>query len=592
MNVTNYCKKGSNFYCERDPSVYAKDVLDEPIAVKMKDGGNGIYKATVTLPPRAGAITIPLYRMSVGGLYRECFDGEVLEGNHFASEVDFTINFNWTNDEVCKNRRNNVSIKWVGKLLSPVTRSVMFQTTVDNGANIYFDNTLVVEGWQWENTYSGTATLERNQFYDTIVDFFERGGLAYVNFKWDITGSYSIVPSEFLWYPSNTHIYAELNVTCKDRLYYYENSSEDCLECDFRCLKCSGPDVTDCIGCNNNKSGIALIDNVCSCDDRYILNEAEKRCDPGLSTDCEDPWCISCTGENFGDCIECVEDELELVPNNNKIYCGCPAGKYKGADNAYGSDVPFSCIECPVGTYTSQPGKDVCDECPPGKYNTMPGSISCDSNCHKICSKCFGDHSDQCLECNPEIPHLRLVQNTKCECEDGYYSDVAIPADEYCQPCPYFCTKCDKNTCFRCSSLEGVVLGSGECRCDPIGYFENLLDGDNRECLKCHSLCESCYGPSHNQCYSCNPQLNATLSKLPSEPATCKCPSHKYYDESRGTCEDCNILCTECSGPSYRKCSECNPSLSYKVADQSLCVTHCEFAGSYYLDYDTCKGIL
>lgn len=109
----------------------------------------------------------------------------------------------------------------------------------------------------------------------------------------------------------------------------------------------------------------------------------------------------------------------------------------------------------------------------------------------------------------------------------------------------------------------------------PGGFFEST---DQMECLRCHTDCALCTGPSSDDCRACvDPE--ATLNN--GECAE-SCPSHHYRDPLTGGCvgrcrtcdlsyhycllmpsffshfiPECDESCLTCAGPSANSCTSC-----------------------------------
>jgi hypothetical protein len=68
---------------------------------------------------------------------------------------------------------------------------------------------------------------------------------------------------------------------------------------------------------------------------------------------------------------------------------------------------------------------------------------------------------------------------------------------------------------------------------------------------------------------------------------TCDCLPGFYYEPKSNTCESCNILCRECTGPSNNECKGCLNSYSVQYRE-TLCVYSCEQLSAYYRENDAC----
>ena len=76
--------------------------------------------------------------MYQGGLYGEYFNNAFLDGVPTVTEVDSVIDFDWGLGLVTPQVADFVSIRWSGKVLSPVNEEVTFILNADDGVRFYF----------------------------------------------------------------------------------------------------------------------------------------------------------------------------------------------------------------------------------------------------------------------------------------------------------------------------------------------------------------------------------------------------------------------------------------------------------------------
>lgn len=84
-----------------------------------------------------------------------------------------------------------VGIQISGYIYSPTATTVTFQTTSDDGAAIYFNNSLVLNAWIYQGpTITTSAAVPLNVGYNPItILYFEGGGGSVFKFNYTITGS-------------------------------------------------------------------------------------------------------------------------------------------------------------------------------------------------------------------------------------------------------------------------------------------------------------------------------------------------------------------------------------------------------------------
>lgn len=122
------------------------------------------------------------------GLKGEYFSNLKSEGIPVITRVDKNISFRWTlfsPDTLLKS--DNYSVRWSGKLKSPLSGCVNIGLDGNDGFRLYFNGKLVIDNW---NKVSYTTklipvSLIKNQLYDFKVEFKEPSGNASINMIWD-----------------------------------------------------------------------------------------------------------------------------------------------------------------------------------------------------------------------------------------------------------------------------------------------------------------------------------------------------------------------------------------------------------------------
>jgi autotransporter-associated beta strand protein len=100
---------------------------------------------------------------------------------------------------------NQVSVRWLGQVLTTTNGVYTFTTTCDDGSRLWINGTLVVDNWvpQGATAKNGTIALAANQRYDIMMEFFNNTGGASAKLSWtppgDITNS--IIPTDNLFLP-------------------------------------------------------------------------------------------------------------------------------------------------------------------------------------------------------------------------------------------------------------------------------------------------------------------------------------------------------------------------------------------------------
>lgn len=120
--------------------------------------------------------------------------------------IDATVNFA-NNFGVTGLNVENFSVRWTGKVQSPVTGNVTFSTISDDGVRLWVDGNLIIDNWTLHGDTLDTAApvaLVAGQQYDIRMEFYERGGGEVAKLYWAYTGQSSqIIPQTYL-YPATT----------------------------------------------------------------------------------------------------------------------------------------------------------------------------------------------------------------------------------------------------------------------------------------------------------------------------------------------------------------------------------------------------
>ncbi|KAL4499149.1 hypothetical protein ABPG72_017051 [Tetrahymena utriculariae] len=323
---------------------------------------------------------------------------------------------------------------------------------------------------------------------------------------------------------------------CSDG-HYSDSEQQKCLKCHSQCKTCTGPQINQCLSCQNGKY---LYNSNCveQCPDGSFLNK-QRECQQCNST------CQTCSDDRVYSCLTCPQ---QLVFQEGYCLLECTSGYYFQMSNR-------SCFQC-----------------------------------SSKCQECFGPDSDQCKSCH----YQTYLLDSQCfsSCPQNYF----ISATNKCEKCDDGCSKCEKNSnnCQECKS--GYLMLKNQCFSQPpAGYY---LDGNQfKECFK---GCTRCINSSKDSCTSCMPsffmhQDNICVDQCPDgyfpnqmkqcelcsgycktcvslyECTTCKyglfeldgkcvseCPSQIQYfqDEKNLKCIQCNSECPQqgCKGPAQEDC--------------------------------------
>ncbi|HTR98710.1 MAG TPA: glycoside hydrolase family 3 N-terminal domain-containing protein, partial [Bacteroidota bacterium] len=122
------------------------------------------------------------------GLKGEYFNNMDLSGEPALVRIDRQVQFDWNSGSPDpKIRPEHFSVRWTGKLLSPVSRDVRLSVTSDDGARLFVDGKLVVDSWHDRSPTSDIVTLrlEEGKEYDIRLEYFQNSGGAEAGFGWE-----------------------------------------------------------------------------------------------------------------------------------------------------------------------------------------------------------------------------------------------------------------------------------------------------------------------------------------------------------------------------------------------------------------------
>ncbi|CAK91192.1 unnamed protein product (macronuclear) [Paramecium tetraurelia] len=236
------------------------------------------------------------------------------------------------------------------------------------------------------------------------------------------------------------------------------------------------------------------------------------------------PYCSSCQDLNT-----CIQWSLNYDPNVVKF------SQAECLSNEYYDKYTVGCLVCPASCLTCTSKID-CQTCQPTYIQSKLGCI-CKLNqwedqnqcvdCPIECNQCISP--TQCINCL--VSNNRQLKNQQCICIDGYYP---ISGNPKCKRCHQFCDTCSgptSNDCLTCNNNIANIETVGQtCQC-PTGYFYKEV---SKTCSQCNFTCQTCFNGTIDGCLSCDSNLNRILIGL-----NCRClPGYYYLNE---VCTDCPI---------------------------------------------------
>ncbi|KAI0933443.1 hypothetical protein AcV5_005588 [Taiwanofungus camphoratus] len=256
--------------------------------------------------------------------------------------------------------------------------------------------------------------------------------------------------------------------------------------------------------------------------------------------------------------------------------CVCPLG-FTGS----------SCEECASGFFgpSCEPCPAGCQDCDQGISGTgkclSPTVSSPSSSCNCVNGVCGSNG-----ECTCNAGWTSASNGTACaKCEQGYFLD----SNGNCEVCSLGCTECADGTgdCITCKSgftqsgndatscIAAQSKTSSGTTC-PDGSFSN-----GTACATCSPLCQTCNGPTSNDCIICGAgtySLNGSCVSTDSD-GVCE-NSNLIANNNKHECDSCPLKCTKCQIPNFSVAStinqaQCTGCLPGFVLSKGQCVESC-----------------
>ncbi|EAR98006.3 bowman-birk serine protease inhibitor family protein (macronuclear) [Tetrahymena thermophila SB210] len=384
---------------------------------------------------------------------------------------------------------------------------------------------------------------------------------------------------------------------CKEA-FFDNGSNELCTACDITCKNCFNSSNQGCNQCYDDRNFMLTQQKQCICKPQHFYNQIQNAC-----LKCHE-FCQSCKGLGKEDCLSCFPyQNRELIGTQ----CLCKQSFFQINQNSICQACHYSCLNC--NGYS----RIQCTDCSSDSlriFNRMYSTCDCQQGYFEIkntqkCQKCDQNcktcemKSDKCIQCNNNM--VLNKESYKCECQSGYYLDIK---ENSCYPCSYACKQClgpQNGQCLTCKDnylglLSGIFnnLQTYQCICDPNcpqnmqltpiqtinniqyqicvcmeGFYEDII---LLKCLKCHFTCQTCVGPSAQDCLSCKDEdLNFRQAKpvLDQNLVECSCKKGYFEIQNQLKCQKCHSSCETCQGQ-FNYCISC-PENSF-ISQNGVCI--------------------
>lgn len=125
------------------------------------------------------------------GVAGEYFDNPGLQGTPVVKGVSKVIDCKWGRamfgiPSDPKMPVNNLSVRWTGRLISPVTGKVKLGVNTDDGVRLSLDGKLLIDKWEQKGNHEEVVEVElkEGQEYDLKMEYNDHGGEAYARLIW------------------------------------------------------------------------------------------------------------------------------------------------------------------------------------------------------------------------------------------------------------------------------------------------------------------------------------------------------------------------------------------------------------------------
>jgi beta-glucosidase len=154
-------------------------------------------KIRVTYQPGCGRnnedfVVVPASQLKshgTEGLQAEYFNTITLSGEPVIIRIDKTIDFRWTlYGPATGMEAGFYSVRWTGKIISPVTGNYKVGLEGNDGFRLYINNQLIIDNWR-KQTYRALLAdyvFEKGKPYDIKIEFYETAGNATIKLIWTV----------------------------------------------------------------------------------------------------------------------------------------------------------------------------------------------------------------------------------------------------------------------------------------------------------------------------------------------------------------------------------------------------------------------
>ncbi|WP_273210800.1 PA14 domain-containing protein [Runella zeae] len=157
-------------------------------------GSSGFADANATTLAGAAPVT--------GGLYARYYPSTTLDSTTSVNRVDQVIDFNLVNtDPIAGVAYGAFSVRWSGKIKSPVSGNIGFQFNSNAGVRVWIGGQPVVDNWVDRTVLQAnqfSVSMVANTDYDIIIEYYQINNTTRAHLQYRNGATYDIVPTTWL----------------------------------------------------------------------------------------------------------------------------------------------------------------------------------------------------------------------------------------------------------------------------------------------------------------------------------------------------------------------------------------------------------
>jgi beta-glucosidase len=123
-----------------------------------------------------------------GAIKAEYFDNAQLSGKPKFVKYENRIEYDWLDKSPQGIPNDNFSVRWTGKIKSPITGKVKIGATADDGVRVWLDEEMIIDMWSGGSRRLGETEINivKDRIYDFKMEYFDGGFNAYAQLGWNI----------------------------------------------------------------------------------------------------------------------------------------------------------------------------------------------------------------------------------------------------------------------------------------------------------------------------------------------------------------------------------------------------------------------